>query len=198
MHGLINRAIQCFVTDTRGPLVWASVRRTIGPALVDDGFEALETYDDSVTEATLAAAQDVLCIPRDMLLEDIGTYLVSHPRRERLRRLLRFGGSDFADFLHSLDDLPERARMALPDLYLPQLGLRAHASGRFTVICHSTMPGWGHVIVGVLRAMADDYGALAVLEHQGRTDDAETVAVTLLDLRFAAGRHFSLATGASG
>lgn len=198
MHGLINRAIQCFVTDTRGPQTWSAVVRAIGPFHDGDGFEALEIYDDSVTEAALAATAAVLGIPRDMLLEDIGTYLVSHPRRERLRRLLRFGGSDFTDFLHSLDDLPERARMAVPDLFLPQLDLRAHASGRFTILCRSATLGWGHVIVGVLRAMADDYGALAVLEHMGRTDETETVTVSLLDLRFTKGRHFSLATGTGG
>ncbi len=63
-----------------------------------------------------------------MLLEDLGTYLVSHPNVQGLRRLLRFGGAGFIDFLHSLDELHDRARLAVPDLDLPQLELRDHGS----------------------------------------------------------------------
>lgn len=195
MHGLINRAIQCFVIDTRSTAVWAAVVQAAG--FGREGFEALEEYDDAQTAAVLCAAENILNIPRDTLLEDIGTYLVSHPKRERLRRLLRFGGADFSDFMHSLDDLPDRARMAVPALHLPVLDLRAHTTGRYTLICRGDVPGWGHVMVGVLRAMADDYGALAVLEHMGGQGGVETVTVRLLDLRFAKGRHFDLA-GARG
>ena len=54
------------------------------------------------------------------------------------------------------------------------------------------MPGVGHLIVGLLRAMADDYGALVLLEHRGVADGGEQVAVTLLDQSYAAGRRFDL------
>ncbi len=47
-------------------------------------------------------------------------------------------------------------------------------------------------MVGVLRAMADDYGALALLDYRGRKDEVETISVELLDMRFAEGRHFEL------
>lgn len=67
------------------------------------------TYEDSVTLDVLAALGVVLDRPQQDILEDIGTYLVSHPKVEPLRRLLRFGGPTFTEFLHSLDDLPARA-----------------------------------------------------------------------------------------
>ncbi len=190
MHGLINRSIQCFVTDTYGHQNWAAVaaRADVG----EDGFEAMLTYDTAVTDAVLEAATQLLQKPRDMLLEDLGTYLASHPNVEALRRLLRFGGATFQEFLHSLDELHDRALLAVPDLTMPQLELRDHGVTDFTLIVRHDYPGFGHVVVGMLRAMADDYGALALLEHKGRADDVETIAIELLVSGFSEGRHFEL------
>ena len=126
-------------------------------------------------------------------LEDLGTYLVSHPNVEALRRLLRFGGVDFVDFLHSLDELSDRARLAVPDLALPPIELEAQRGDRFELRCRSMRPGFGHVMVGVLRAMADDYGALAIIEHGGASGGEETIAVDLMLAGFTSGRDFDLA-----
>lgn len=191
VHGLINRSIQCFIRDTYGPRAWADVshRAGIDPA----GFEAMFRYDDALTEAMLEAATGVLNKPRVMLLEDLGTYLVSHPNLEALRRLLRFGGETFVDFLHSLDELPDRARLAVPDLDLPELELVYVDGDTFRLTCRGVRPGFGHVLVGLLRTLADDYGALAYLEHLGECDGTEEVSISLLDSGFSAGRRFDLA-----
>jgi hypothetical protein len=152
-------------------------------------------YDDALTDAVLNAAARALDRPREALLEDLGTYLVSHPNLEPLRRLLRFGGVSFVDFLHSLDDLPERGRLAVPDLELPRFELHPLSAQQFLLRCTAPRPGFGHVMVGVLRAMADDYGALAMLDYTGRDGRVETITIDLLETRFAAGRPFSLASG---
>ncbi len=193
MHGLINRSIQCFIGDTYGPQAWKQIADAAGVGA--DGFEAMLTYDDPVSYAVLDAAAERLSRSRDSILEDLGTYLVSHPNTEPLRRLLRFGGVTFVEFLHSLDDLQGRGRMALPDLDLPSLELLEHTPDRFTLQCRSRNPGLGHVIVGVLRAMADDYGALAMLDYQGMRDGVELISIDLLDQSFAEGRRFDLARG---
>ncbi|MDE3027550.1 MAG: heme NO-binding domain-containing protein, partial [Paracoccaceae bacterium] len=150
--------------------------------------------DDALTEAVLNSAANRLARPRDTLLEDMGTYLVSHPHLEPLRRLLRFGGVTFVDFLHSLDDLPSRGRLAVPELELPQLELVARSDHQFTLYCRGAGKGYGHVMVGVLRAMADDYGALVLLDYDGSDVAVETVAINLLEHHFAEGRRFSLAS----
>ena len=191
MHGLINRAIQCFLRDTYGDAIWAQVAQS---ARLDfDSFEAMLTYPPEITEAVVQAAVSVLRRPRDTLLEDMGTYLVSHPNLEALRRLLRFGGVSFVEFLQSLEDLPERGRMALPDLDLPSLRLSDLGGGQFVLSSSIMIAGIGHVIVGLLRAMADDYGALVLLDHTGQNDDEETISIHLLDHSHAAGRRFDLA-----
>ena len=47
-------------------------------------------------------------------------------------------------------------------------------------------------MVGVLRAMADDYGALAMLSHEGQEGEAEIISIVLVESAFAEGRHFDL------
>ena len=198
MHGLINRSIQSFVCDTYGRAVWLEVTATADIGF--DNFEALLTYDDALTQGLIDAITVTLDKPADTVLEDIGTYLVSHRNLEPLRRLLRFGGVDFREFLHSLDDLHDRAKLAVPDLDIPRIEVTGRDPGVFGVTCRWTMAGFGHVLVGILRAMADDYGDLVFLEHEGSEGMAETVKITLVETAFAEGRSFDLpaATGLGG
>ncbi len=209
MHGLMNTAIQSFLRDSFGESLWQRVALESGVALElgPYGFEAMQFYDPRLTAAVLNTAATVLARPRESLLEDLGTYLISNPRLDPLRRLLRFGGVSFTDFLHSLDDLRGRTRLAVPELLLPDLELDEEGPGRFVLVCRSCPSGFGHVMVGVLRALADDYGALAVLEHCGsrpamgeaRRDGGardEVIGIELYDPAFHAGRQFDLATAA--
>jgi hypothetical protein len=191
MHGLINRSIQCFVTDTYGSSAWAAVAREA--RLGHGGHEPMLTSVPGLTTALIDAAERVLGHPRETILEDIGTYLVSHANMTVVRRLLRFGGVDFEEFLHSLQDLRERARLAVDDFDLPSMDLSEQSDGAYRLACSVPMCGIGHVIMGLLRAMADDYGALVYLDHLGEVDGAEVVSVRLLDHRHAEARPFDLA-----
>lgn len=190
MHGLVNRGVQCFVQDTYGPQKWLEVTRLAELDFVD--FEAMMLYDDGVTPRILDASAQVLRRDRKELMEDLGTYLVSNPNAEALRRLLRFGGGNFAEFLHSLDDLPDRARLAVSDLHLPKIELYDHDPQAHTLRCDAPIAGFGNLMMGVLRAMADDYGALVFLEHLGTSQGVETLSITLVENEFAIGRSFEL------
>lgn len=186
MHGLVNRSIQSFLRDTYGADLWSRVADAAGVGA--DGFEAMLVYEDAATDAVLDAAEVALAKPRAALLEDLGIYLVG---LEPLRRLLRFGGVDYIDFLHSLDDLPDRVRLAVAEIEMPELDLVATGPGRFMLHCRGARPGFGTVMAGVLRAMADDYGALALID--AGAEAADTITIELLQARFASGRRFDLA-----
>jgi hypothetical protein len=191
MHGLINRAIQRFAEETQGGAVWRAVLDEVAPEL--EGFEAMLSYDDDLTEAVLAGLCARTGTPREMLLEDLGTFLVSHPSTEALRRLLRFGGESFADFLLSLEDLPDRARLAVPDLDLPQIEAAEAAPGQFRLSVAGGWPGFVPVLIGLLRAMADDYGALALVSVAGQDDRGAQIEVRVAEVAYAEGRSFELA-----
>ena len=210
MYRLINRSIQCFLRDVYGADLWRRTSRLAG--LDDDGVDLLVASDARMTRNLLDQAAPLLGKCQEVLLEDLGTYLVSHPNCESVRRLLRFSGETFEDFLLSLDDLPDRARLAVPDLVMPALRLLDEGDGRFVVELAGGgpggVPGFAEVVAGALRALADDYGALVLIEAEppeaGRQDhgpgapsgpdpELRRITLSLLEHDFSAGRHFSLA-----
>ena len=194
MHGLIARALQCFLRDTYGPALWKQV--VLDARIGVDTFEPMLSYRDGEIDAVLCAASDRLDRSVASIQEDVGTYLVSHPNMRALRRLLRFSGRDFIDFVHSLEDIPDRARLSVPDLILPAVDLRKACPGKYQVHCAAGLPGFGAAMMGVLRAMADDYGALVVLEREAAPEGGDLLAIDLLSADFNIGQQFDLAAGA--
>jgi hypothetical protein len=150
-------------------------------------------YKRAQTIAVVKAAARVLDRPPESLLEDLGTALVSRSSTDPVRRLMRFGGVTFVDFLHSLEELRGRGRMAVPELDLPDLQLDEAGPQIYRLTCATNMPGAAHVLMGLLRAMADDYGALVLLDYEGRGDQGEAILVHLLDQNHAVARRFDLA-----
>lgn len=191
MHGLINRAIQRFVEDTQGLALWTEVAERAAPGLA--GFESMLSYDDAVTRRLLDALSGRTGTPEQMVLEDLGTYLVCHPNTEPLRRLLRFGGESFVDFLFSLDELADRVRLAVPDLVLPATEITEIRPGQFRLVTEPGLAGYGHVMIGLLRAMADDYGVLALVELVSDGPEGARITVAVAEAAFAEGRSFNLA-----
>lgn len=202
MHGLILRAIQSFLRDIWGVGFWQAVAHDL--RLPAQGFESMLTYDPALGAAVLDRAAGRLNRTRDSLLEDMGTYLVSHPRRDGVRRLLRFGGAGFSDFVHSLTHLPGRVRLVVPDLVLPALQVVALGQDGFQVTV-GQMPGQANdlalpmatMLVGLIRAMADDYGALVLIGLEPGPDPHVThIRIDLLDGCHALARDFRLAAPA--
>lgn len=187
MDALLLRSLQGYVRDTFGQQVWLSICRQ--SALKIETFEPMLRYDPGMADRVAAVAAKVLGRSVDTIWEDMGTYLVTNPAHEGVRRLLRFGGPGFVDFLHSLEEAPGRARLALPGLDLPELVLTEDAPDRFRVLCPSRLKGVQRVLVGMLTAMADDYGVLCLIEATGKDE----VAVRVLDHAHASGRRFDLA-----
>lgn len=190
MHGLINRSIQKFVCDTYSTGIWQQVAGHANLGFVD--FEAMLVYEKPITSRVLDSLSAIVGRPGKELLEDLGAYLVSNPNQEGVRRLLRFGGVNFEEFLHSLDDLPERAKLAVPDLVLPSMELDQSDEWRFSLLCRSPVRGVGYLMMGVLRVMADDYGALALFDSKCLSRGYEVISIIVIDRDYAEGRHFDL------
>jgi hypothetical protein len=191
MLGIVNRAIECFLSDTYGA-AWADIAQALN--LGTPSFEALLPYDDALTGRLIAEAERRIGKPREELLEDLGIYLVSHPRYAALRRLLRFAGVTFEDFLLSVDEIPDRTRLALADLHLPTVRVHAMGEDSFAIWCGPGLPGFAQVLAGCLRAMADDYGALVTLSLIPEVESgAGRIDVTLHTVRHSDGRAFKLA-----
>jgi Haem-NO-binding len=190
MQGLMLRSLQGYLRDTFGAGVWDAVVREA--ALPVDGFEPMLRYPEGTADRVAEAAARVLDRPVDAMWEDMGTHLVTNPKYEGVRRLLRFGGVGFTDFLYSLEELPGRARLAVPDLEVPDLALDEVGPDRFRLTCRHVVAGTGRVLAGMLTAMADDYGALIVIENRAVADGDE-ILIDVPEMRHAMGRSFDLA-----
>jgi len=194
VHGLINTAIESFVIGQYGSEAWKQIcqRARLG----HDSFESMMMYEDADTLAVLDAAFVQLGRDRDSLLEDLGTWLVTSEATQPVRRLLRFGGETFPEFLHSLCELHDRARLAMPDMSVPVFSVREYTPNTFSIRAIWVLPGFGALVLGLLRAMADDFGALVVLSLcETPAEDGEiavTISVDMLDSAFAEGRDFVL------
>lgn len=196
MHGLINRAIQVFLSVSYGENAWNRIVEAADLAedLDEGNFETMRLYDDTLTMRIIESATLVLERQRASLLEDLGTFIVCNKEHDAIRRLLRFGGVSFTDFLYSLDDLQGRSRLAVDDLDLPELSIDEFEPGRFNLTCRGGVDGFGDVLVGLLRSLADDYGALAVLEREASPAGSavEIIKIDVHDPAYHAGRQFDL------
>ena len=193
MHALVHRALYCFLRDSHGPALRDRVGLAAGLPGGCAGAGGLGAVDPALTDRLVAVAAAELGIAGDALLEDLGTYLVSHPTMAPMRRLLRYGGICFEDFLHALPDLPDRARLAVPDFRLPAFDLRDDGAGRYRLRLGPGWAGVGPIVIGTLRAMADDYGALVLLGHEAGAQGDDRIGIEVVDLGFASARAFELA-----
>jgi hypothetical protein len=162
MYGLLLRSVQAYTRATHGAAVWARVLRVADHPV--DGFEPMLTYSPDVLDRVIDACVAELGRPADVILEDVGTFLVADPGHRPLRRLLRFGGASFVEFLHSLEELPDRARLALRGVEFPRIDVQAAGPSRFRIWYDCSIPALFPVALGTVRAMADDYGALVLIE----------------------------------
>lgn len=193
MHGLILWTFEFFVRLTYGHQVWSGALTKLDLNLKT--VEPLFHYDDQIGLSILYELASELECDRQSLLEDFGTFLVTDSRVERVRRLLRFGGVDYTDFLHSLEDLQGRARLAVPDLDLPKIQVDERRPHRFEISCENAPKGAPYVLLGVLRALADDFGSLVFLEVTAETTDSVIIMADLLECQHAEGREFLWTAG---
>lgn len=180
MHGLILRALQGYFVATFGPAEWDHILALAG--LAGDRFEPLLSSGPEPLRRVLDAASRRLGRPDGVILAEAGAFAVANPVQPALRRLLRFGGPTFEEFLHSLEELPDRARLALPVFDFPRLELVIVSRTALRLICHGQSVEPMQVMCGALRAMADEYGEPATIELIA---DQEKEAVISIRLRGA-------------
>ena len=166
MHGLINRGLQCFVLRIYGADTWEDVCADSG--LGFNNFETMLTYDDIITEQVLDGICTATRRMRADILEDFGTFIVSEHCSPTVKKLLRLGGDTFVEFLHSLEDVYDRVQIAIPDLETPTMRLEMRSQVEYVLRYEFYKSGFGAVFLGLLRAMADDYGSLVTITHETR------------------------------
>jgi len=164
--GMINRGLQSYICDVHGVDIWEEICEQ--SKLPFYSFEYMLTYDDATTEALLSSFGALTHRKRDEILEDFGTYMVSDNSLNAMHRLLKFGGSSYVEFLHSLNFVYDRAKMAVPDLDIPTMELVENNPNQFILYTRFRKRGFGPTLLGLLRALANDYDTLVSITHSRR------------------------------
>lgn len=178
MHRLVQRAIEEFIIATYGSDVWTKVAA--------GSRHRITSNDETHGQKVMHAASGELGKPYVEMWEDLGAWLA---RLEPMRRLLRFSGRDFKDFLQNIVDLPDYTRMVVPDLKMPGMTVVTEDEV-LRILVRRRDPEWIHAIAGVVRVMADDYGALGLIWVE-----PDGIAVQVSDDSFAEARDFHLGAG---
>lgn len=191
MLGVVNKAIEQFVRTTYGDRVWQKTTQLAQVA--DSDIEPMLMYSDELTYQLVDGLIISTGKQRQDILDDLGTFLVTPPHGRMVRRLLRFGGATFEEFLGSMADLNDRVALALPDLDLPSISIDVRATDRVVITVENRIQGFANVLQGLLRAMADDYGTLVFIDLGQIIDGAVELEVILIEQNFAQGAEFNLA-----
>ena len=178
MQTLLDRAVSGFMRETYGADRWQAIVDRMAIGEIAPGPEG-SYFAHAMREAALSIAK-----PEDDLFEDLGAWLA---RLEPIRRLLRFSGSDFRDFVTRLDELPGRAHLVVPELQMPSMSIRQDDRCTVRIALLDAARGWDAIIGGILRGMADDYGALGLI-----VVERNLITVHISDESFSQDRGFRL------
>ncbi len=189
MHGMVHKGIGVFATDYFGSDAWDGLRRELGIDI--DPASATQLNDLVATQILFNLADRSGRSKRDVM-EDYGTFLMTSDVTSGIRRLMRFGGSDFLEYIDSLEDLPGRVRLAIDDFILPPLTVIQSSESTYKVWVETKLGAFTFVLIGMFRAMADDYGVLSEIKHEERRDTGDMISIKIFDVGFDAGRDFSL------
>ncbi|MEO0860820.1 MAG: heme NO-binding domain-containing protein [Pseudomonadota bacterium] len=159
---MICKALEGYVRTTHGDGIWDQACRDAG--IKTRSFETVHEYPDEKFDRVLMSVAGTLGRRIAVLMEDMGMWVVTHPPLAPVRRLFRFSGETFSAFMVSLDEINDRAQMALPGLELPIYRVRSDEPGAYVVRSTWVSEGGGPLLCGVLQALADEYGALVLLE----------------------------------
>jgi hypothetical protein len=172
MYGMVNLAIQGFLTERYGQAVWETVKQQVAPDL--DHFLTMEQYPEEVTQGLVAAAAEITEKPMHELLDDIGEYFTGYAKRSGHGELLDIIGGSLPEALNNLDNMHTRVALAFPDLRPPSFWCTDVDEGSLILHYLSERTGLAPMIPGAVRGLAGMFGTdVVVRQVVSREDGAD-------------------------
>jgi hypothetical protein len=179
MYGLVNQAVQDFVTQRFGIDTWHRVRDKA--SVKDPEFLPLEQYPDEITFAMVGATCEATGRDAATLVEEIGVFWVAFTGQRGYGALLDQLGSTFPEALGSLDAMHVRVALMMPNLKPPSFRVRDVGDRRLTLDYISHRQGLAPMVVGLVKGLAQKYGLepkVRLTQPRGPGSDTDTFEVT--------------------
>jgi hypothetical protein len=152
MYGMVNMAVEEFLTDRYGSTVWQAVKDRAAPEV--DHFLTMEQYPDELTDRLMGAAVEVTGATPDQISEAFGDYFVGYAKRSGHGELLDIIGSSLPEALDNLDNMHTRVALAFPDLRPPSFWCTEVTDHSLILHYLSERRGMTATIPGAVRGLA--------------------------------------------
>jgi len=159
MYGLVNKALQDFITSQFGVAKWEVIRTKAG--VKETFFAGMETYPDEITYKLASSASEVLGISLNDVLEGFGEYWVIYTAQEGYGDMLKMCGDSFIEFLMGLDALHARIQLSFPKLKPPSLKCSDITEHTLHLHYYSDRPGLAPMVVGLVRGLGKRFSLVA-------------------------------------
>lgn len=158
MYGLVNKALQEFVTKNFGSTQWEIIREKAG--VQELIFVGMESYPDEITYKLAQSTSETLGISLNAALEAFGEYWVTYTAQEGYGDMLKMCGNSFKEFMLNLDSLHARIRLSFPELKPPVL--KCSDVTEHTLLLHyiSDRPGLTPMVVGLIKGLGKRFTIL--------------------------------------
>lgn len=172
MYGLVNKAVQGFVTSSFGQETWERIRQEAGVQEV--AFVGMNPYPDEVTYNLVGAGSKVLGLPAEQILEAFGIYYMTFSAKEGYGPMLKMMGDNLPEFLHNLNPMHERLKLTFPKLKPPLITVTDETPNSLHVHYHSDRPALAPFVVGLLKGLGQFLSVkIAVTQVQRKGVDGD-------------------------
>jgi len=152
MYGLVNQAVQDFVTHSYGEPTWLRVRKQAG--MQDADFILLEQYPDALTFGLVGATCEATGCEAEKLVEAIGEYWVAFTAQRGYGALLDQLGETFPEALANLDAMHVRVALMMPSLQPPSFRVSDVMERSLMLTYISKRQGLTAMVIGLVKGLA--------------------------------------------
>lgn len=152
MYGLVNRAIEQLVVSLKGEDAWHRVCQAARWS--DEGFVAMQTYDDDVTYRLVEAVSQELALPPNQVLKAFGEYWILYTADEGYGDMLAMCGDDLRTFLHGMNHMHARIEVTMPNIRPPNFHVEELSDTEIELIYESERMGLAPMVEGLILGLA--------------------------------------------
>jgi hypothetical protein len=155
MYGMVNKALQSYVTNLHGEGVWERIREKAD--VKEPHFVSMKQYDDKSTYDLVEAASSLLVMPADHLLREFGKYWVVFAKKEGYGEVFKISGDNFVNFMNNIDSLHSSLAGSFKNFLPPSFKITDIKSDSFTFHYYSKRPGLSNFAEGLLHGVAKHF-----------------------------------------